>query len=62
MTLDLALRVLADVHTRDDLQFGFIVSAGAHPYDHLTPWSPSDYLEAWRVVRAHLGLQVEPEK
>lgn len=57
MTLDDALNILADFHTRDDDVAGFRVHKmgiyGAH-------WSPSDYIEAWKTVRAYLHRSVEP--
>lgn len=55
MDTDRALAILADSHTRDDDLVGFVVEAGGAP----APWiSMSDYLEAWKVVRRHIGRQV----
>lgn len=54
MTLNKALSILVMVHTRDDDNLGFQVMIGARPNDALI--SGSEYLEAWRVVRDHLGM------
>ena len=60
MTLDRALYILAQVHTRDDVQTGFNVQMGAMP-DYFAPCSHSEYVEAWKAVREHVHLQTEPE-
>lgn len=50
--LDEALGILATVHTRDD-EMGFRIVADATP----ASFEASDYAEAWRTVREHLGMQ-----
>lgn len=59
-TLFGALYVLANAHTRDDREAGFTVS---HMADIGVRFgiSQGDYIEAWKVVRQQLGMQVEPE-
>ncbi len=50
MTLQEALKVLCEVHTKDDDQLGYVILYGATPrleHDH------SRYMEAWNVVRWH---------
>ena len=61
MTLDHALRILADVHTKDDHQVGFVFMVGAHAQNGMTQWSVGDHLTAWKVVRKHLHMQVDPQ-
>jgi hypothetical protein len=51
MPLSTALLILADIHTRDDDQVGYIVELGARP-DYGCRWSMAEYIEAWGVVRA----------
>jgi hypothetical protein len=58
MTLIEALNILADSHTRDDHAVGFTVSAMADQFQA----SRAEYVEAWGVVRKHLGRPVRPEK
>ena len=58
MPLCHALRVLADIHTRDDDQFGCTVVVGASPM--YSQWSIGDYLAAWRAVREAVGMPSEP--
>lgn len=61
MTLDQALNILADFHTRDDDQVGFVVHMSAG--HHYAPWrSDADYVTAWRTVRAHLRRSIEPHQ
>lgn len=59
MTLDKALLVLAESHTRDNDFSGFTVESTR---DRYVRWSDHDYIEAWKIVRQHLHLQVEPAK
>lgn len=61
MTLDQALRVLADIHTKDDHQVGFVFMVGATAHRGLTQWSVDDHINAWRVVRQHLHMTVDPK-
>jgi len=57
MTLIEALSRLAATHTRKDALSGFVVNIGARPEF----WDDREkYIEAWKVVRAYLKLQVEP--
>jgi len=57
--LDQALRILAEVHTDQDDVTGFVVHMGATP-EMRAPWHHKHYAEAWKAVRAHLGLPVDP--
>lgn len=61
MTLFDALRILAETHTRDDRQVGFVVEAGL-PSPYVRRHSQEDYLAAWKVVREQLHMQVDPEE
>lgn len=56
MTLEHALRILADCHTRDDALSGFVVEMSPHMHWH----SQHDYIQAWAELRKHIGLQVDP--
>lgn len=59
MTLDSALRFLAEIHTHehaDDSKIGFVVMMGASP----EPWHKERYLIAWDTVRRHLGMPTFP--
>ena len=58
MSLDEALRRLAEVHTRDDHELGFQVVIGARP--DLALIRGNEYVRAWAAVRWHLHLQVDP--
>ncbi len=61
MPLIKALHVLSAFHTRDDSLTGFVIEMHPrHPDMNLTPWSMSDYQQAWAAVRANIGLQSEP--
>lgn len=62
MTLDQALHVLAEIHTKDDDATGFVLLIGAHANDYRTQWTQADHIEAWRVVRQHLHMQTQPSK
>lgn len=58
MTLNEALVVLADAHTHSDSEIGFCVH-------QMPPWyergdGGRKYVDAWKAVRVHLGLPVEP--
>lgn len=57
MTLDMALSVLATSHTRDDDFSGFVIE-GNRQRMH---WPDHEYVEAWKVVRQHLRMQVNPQ-
>lgn len=60
MTLNEALHILVQIHTRDDDGVGFTFS---HIADVTLPWfSSTEYAEAWRTVREHLHLPTEPAK
>jgi hypothetical protein len=59
MSLDKALFILADTHTRDDDLAGFVVMAGARPEFR---FSQSDYIQAWGTVRRHLHMPVDPKQ
>jgi hypothetical protein len=61
MTLDEALRLITDVHTQDDPLIGFTISPGRGPYDQHR-FTVAEYLEAWEVIRKHLGLQTRPSE
>lgn len=59
MTLDEALQILAESHTRDDDFSGFTVESTRDP---LGRWTRYEYVEAWKAVRQHLHLQTEPKE
>lgn len=59
MTLYDALRVLAESHTRDDNQVGFVIVAGI-PSPYTSRHSPEDYYTAWKVLREQLHMQTKP--
>jgi hypothetical protein len=58
MSLQAALWLLERVHTRDDDLTGFTVQRV--PVVENQGISPSDYLEAWAVVRDYLRTTVDP--
>lgn len=56
MSLGEALQLLAEVHTREDSHTGYVVDMGAVP-----PWPyQKDYVQAWGVLRARLGMPSAP--
>ena len=57
MTLETALGLLADCHTRDDDLAGFVVFP---PSDYRSGWHAQNYVTAWEVVRRHLCRNVSP--
>ena len=58
MTLDKALSILANVHTKEDYRVGFTVeSSPSLPHR----WSGYEYVTAWKTVRKHLHLPIDPE-
>lgn len=59
MTLDEALLILATVYTQDDDAAGYAVHA--YPMAEYRGIPTSRWLIAWRVVREHLHMQVEPK-
>lgn len=59
MGLTQALYILAQAHTREDEQVGYVVEM--HPGFDMRPFSQGEYIEAWKVVRAALMLPTEPE-
>lgn len=56
MSLVRALDLLARSHTRDDDLVGYTVSPS--PTDYIA--TRHEYIEAWGVVRAALGMPVDP--
>lgn len=60
VTINEALRVLADLHTRDDHVTGFVVEM--HPSFTMSFWTQEDYVTAWKIVRERLHMQTEPNK
>ena len=61
MKLKEALNVLADIHTRDNDFAGFTVHMCSSTFN--APWrTGSDYVEAWKTVRKHLGRNVDPAR
>lgn len=58
LSLDVALRLLAEVHTRDNHQTGWSVLIGAKPDTALVRYGL--YTRAWETVRRHLNMQVDP--
>ena len=61
MGLNEAMHIVTETHTRDDWRIGFVVEIGAGPDSVTCRWSPSEYMEAWRVLREHLRLQTHPQ-
>lgn len=59
MTLDQAIRIVCDGHTRDDPRIGYTVES--MPQVRFGPYSPEDYVKAWGVLRAHVHLPTKPE-
>ena len=57
MTLNEALTILVEAHTRDDPAIGFKIL----PTAELTFVSGS-YPGAWEVVRKYLGFETEPSR
>lgn len=62
MPLSRALHVLAETHTRDDSIVGFVVEPYASIGSSASRHSQYDYIEAWRAVRAHLHMQIDPKR
>lgn len=60
MGLNEALRMLCEVHTRDDDEIGFTIVMGATPSPGDAAWYDRNYAAAWETVRAHLGLPHAP--
>lgn len=60
MTLEKALHILANAHTRDDDLTGFVVEY-VPSLEYRVEFTRSDYIEAWKTVRAHIHLQTEPK-
>ena len=57
MTLEQAIRVLCEIHTRDDFGVGFQVVMEPR----FSPWITQDhYVKAWRVVREIAKLRTHP--
>jgi len=59
VTINEALRVLADFHTRDDHVMGFVVETHPCSFD-VSFWSQADYIQAWKIVRERVHMQTEP--
>lgn len=55
MTLDVALQILADVHTAQSDQ-GFMIRHGVIP--DFTKYPHAIYSLAWETVRKHLGMPI----
>jgi hypothetical protein len=55
-----ALHILANIHTRDDDQVGFVVLAGAQWRPLESQWTQAQYIEAWEVVRRYTFMQTKP--
>jgi hypothetical protein len=53
MSLQRAMAILAEVHTRPHPEVGFTVTVGATPDRWSLPigYAAEDYIEAWRVLR-----------
>ncbi len=62
MSLDEAMHIITETHTRDDRQAGFVVEVGASYHSPTCRWSPDEYMEAWRTMRRHLHLRTEPRE
>jgi hypothetical protein len=58
MTLQRAMAILAEVHTRPDDEVGFTVTIGAIPDRWSLPLgcAAEDYIEAWRVLREQAAV------
>ncbi len=57
MNLYTAIRIVAMSHTNYDSAIGIKINAGA---PHHVDVSEADYIEAWKVLRHHVDLPVEP--
>lgn len=64
MPLSQAMHILCDVHTNDDPVAGFVIHVGADPYyrPSMHMRESGDYVEAWRTLRAAVGLPTKPEQ
>lgn len=51
MTLEEALHILCDTHTRDHPDLGYEIPYGNMPPPYI---SMHEYVEAWGVVRKHI--------
>lgn len=51
MTIEEALNILCESHTRDHPELGYEIPMGALPPRYI---NQSDYVEAWGVVRKHI--------
>lgn len=60
MQLAEALHILANIHTRDDPDVGFVILAGAQWRPLESQWSQEQYIESWKVVRRHTFMQTKP--
>lgn len=58
MNLRIALTILAESHTREDVANGFVALPVRAYYGG--GWDDGDYVEAWGIVRDYLGLPCEP--
>lgn len=57
MNLYTAIRIIAMSHTDHDPEIGMKINVGT-PHD--IDVSDADYIEAWKVLRHHVDLSVEP--
>ena len=61
MDIGSAIRLLCEVHTRDDDRVGFTVEMGATPSHGPSHWHEDNYVEAWRALRRAIEMATEPE-
>jgi hypothetical protein len=60
MNLFQAMTVLADVHTREDDQLGYVVEMAPSLMLRASRFTESEYTDAWGVIRREAGLPFEP--
>ena len=61
MDIGSAIRLLCEVHTKDNDDSGFVVNVGAHPQRHLhSDWHVDNYLRAWNTLRRAIEMPTEP--
>lgn len=51
MTLLDALRVVAEIHTRDDDELGFLIEGRAAPQPWHSHYARENYTQAWEIIR-----------
>jgi hypothetical protein len=59
MNLFQAITVLADVHTREDEQIGYVVKMAPSLMLRASRFTEAEYIDAWGVIRREAGLPFE---